>query len=91
MSTGYTESCTKMLSEFYSVVLVEELPNRNCFGINLVMFLCVMVPLTQKHALNQSMLDDIVSGHQIFEPQSLTSALLSADLLGGLRPWKTAN
>ena len=32
--------------EFYSVIWVEELPNRNCFGINLVILLCVMVFLS---------------------------------------------
>ena len=38
-----TESLTELLWEFYSVILVEELPNRNCFGINSVIFLCAMV------------------------------------------------
>ena len=38
-----TESLTELLWELYSVILVEELPNRNCFGINSVIFLCAMV------------------------------------------------
>ena len=38
-----TESLTELFWELYSVICVEELPNRNCFGINSVIFLCVMV------------------------------------------------
>ena len=38
-----TESLTELFWKFYSVILVEELPNRNCFGINSIIFLCVMV------------------------------------------------
>ena len=38
-----TESLTELLWELYSVILVEELPNRNCFGINSVIFVCAMV------------------------------------------------
>ena len=37
------ESLTELFWELYSVIWVEELPNRNCFGINPVIFLCVMV------------------------------------------------
>ena len=42
---------TKFSLELFSVISVKELPNRNCFGINLVVFLCVMVfqpPIPQK-------------------------------------------
>ena len=38
-----TESLTELLWELYLVILVEELPNRNCFGINSVIILCAMV------------------------------------------------
>ena len=38
-----TESLTELFWEFYSVISVEEFPNRNCFGINLVIFLGAMV------------------------------------------------
>ena len=38
-----TESFTELLSELCSVILVEELPNRNCFGINSVILLCAVV------------------------------------------------
>ena len=41
VSRGYTESLTELFREFYSVISVEELPNRNCFGIHSVIFLCV--------------------------------------------------
>ena len=34
---------TKMFWQLCSVIAVEELPNRNCFRINLVIFLCAMV------------------------------------------------
>ena len=34
---------TEMFWELYSVILVEELPNRNYFRINPVIFLCTMV------------------------------------------------
>ena len=37
------ESLTELLWELYSVVWVEELPNRNCFGIDSVIVWCVMV------------------------------------------------
>ena len=40
---GITESLTELLWELYSVILVEELPNRNCFGIDSVIFVCAMV------------------------------------------------
>ena len=44
---------TEMLWELCSVVLVEELPNRNCFGIHSVILLCVMVvrylSISEKH------------------------------------------
>ena len=38
---------TEIFWELYSVILVEELPNRNCFGINLVIILCAMVFVCQ--------------------------------------------
>ena len=38
-----TESLTELFWELCSVILVEELPHRNCFGIISVIFLCVMV------------------------------------------------
>ena len=38
-----TESLTELFTELCSVMLVEELPNRNCFGINSLIVLCVMV------------------------------------------------
>ena len=38
-----SESLTELLWELYSVVWVEELPNRNSFGIDSVIFLCAMV------------------------------------------------
>ena len=38
-----TESLAELFWELYSVIWVEELPNRNCFGINLVISFCVMV------------------------------------------------
>ena len=37
-----TESLCELFWELYSVFWLEELPNRNCFGINSVIFLCVM-------------------------------------------------
>ena len=37
-----TESLTELLWELYSVIWVEGLPNRNCFGVNSVIFLCVL-------------------------------------------------
>ena len=38
-----TEPLPNCFGDFGSVIRVEELPNRNCFGINLVIFLCAMV------------------------------------------------
>ena len=39
-----------MFWEFYSVISVKELPNRNCFRINSVIILCVMVTVDfEKH------------------------------------------
>ena len=37
-----TESLTELLWELYSGIWVEELLNRNCFGIDSVTFLCLM-------------------------------------------------
>ena len=42
-----TESLTELLLELYSVIWVEEFPNRNCFGITLVIILCVMVQISR--------------------------------------------
>ena len=41
-----TEPLAELLWELYSVILVEELPNRNSFGINSVIFSCAMVIIT---------------------------------------------
>ena len=45
--TWFRKRCEQRTTkrEFYSVIRVEELPNRNCFGINSAMFLCVMVDI----------------------------------------------
>ena len=37
------ESLTELFWELFSVIWVEELPNRNCFRINSVIILCAMV------------------------------------------------
>ena len=39
---------------------MEELPNRNCFGINLVIFLCVMV--VQKRPFVQNSVSQFLEG-----------------------------
>ena len=38
-----SESLTELFWEFYSLIWVQELPNRIFFGINSVIFLCAMV------------------------------------------------
>ena len=46
-----TESLTELFWEFYSVIWVEDLPNRNCLRINLVVFLCIMVIISVQTVL----------------------------------------
>ena len=41
-------SLTEFFWELSSVILGKKLPNRNCFGINLVIFLCAMVGFKER-------------------------------------------
>ena len=46
ITESLTESLTELFWELYSSIWVEELSNRNCFGINSVIFSCAMVHAT---------------------------------------------
>ena len=73
----------ELLWKLYSVILVEEFPNRNCFGINSVIFLCMIRVQTrgllEKGSSQQSPFLEILENLEILEilvnPQTLENKI----------------